>query len=300
MSRKIGLSIFNFQWRYGDKEALRLAKEVGCDAVDFSLEAEEPDKETSIYFKGEEAVRQYYSELGAYAKELGLIISQTHGRCRPYINDPEADVITLEKTRLDCIATAALGAPVVIVHNISTTKMGPDADPDFMHEFSYNMWMDMLPFAKKYGVKIATETFGDAPKYDCCNFFGRQEHFLKSLKLVKESEYGEWFTVCVDSGHSNLISRFGEPSVGDVIRQIGKEITVLHLHDNNGLVDQHKLPLSGDIDWKDVFDALDEIGYDGVYNMEVKLDSFGKGILEDCATFAVKVMKNMLKERYGE
>lgn len=300
MKKLVGLSIGAIQWRYGDREALRIAKEIGCDAVDFTLEDQEPDKEGSVYYRGEDYVREYYGELGAYAKELGLIVSQTHGRCCSYINDPVKDKITLEKTRLDCIATAALGAPAVVVHTIATGRMGPDADPEFMHDFAFKMWMDMLPYAKQYGVKIATETFGDSPDHGCCDFFGQQKDFLRSLKRVKESEYGEYFTACADTGHSNKAMRFGEPKPAEVIRQVGKEFTILHLNDNDTLTDQHKIPLSGTIDWNDVLDALDEIGYDGVYNMELNLSHYGKEIMVEHAAFAVKVMKNMLKKHFGE
>lgn len=300
MKKLVGLSIGAFQGRFGDKRALEIAKEIGCDAVDFSLGNQEPDKEDCVYAKGEAFVRQYYGELGAYAKEIGLIISQTHGRCASYRRDEEWNKKTLEKTRLDLVATKALGAPAVVVHNIATGRMGPETPPEEMRELSRRMWMEMLPFAKEYGVKIATETFGDSPDHGCCDFFGQNEEFKANYKEVKATEYGEWFTACADTGHSNKAMRFGEPTPAEVIRQMGKEFTLLHLNDNDTLTDQHKMPLSGTIDWKDVLNALEEIGYEGVYNMELTLERYGKDIAVDHAAFAVKVMKNLLKEKYGE
>lgn len=47
-------------------------------------------------------------------------------------------------------------------------------------------------------------------------------------------------------------------------------------------------------------DALDEIGYGGIYNMELNLRHFGDNFLIETAEFAVKVMRNMLTERYGK
>jgi len=47
-----------------------------------------------------------------------------------------------------------------------------------------------------------------------------------------------------------------------------------------------------------VLNALDEVGYDGVYNMEVKLAHFGDDFLIEHAEFAVKVMKYMLETHY--
>lgn len=104
-------------------------------------------------------------------------------------------------------------------------------------------------------------------------------------------------TTCVDTGHSNKAVRFGQPSAGDVIRMLGGSISTLHLNDNDGVLDQHKIPMTGTIDWSDVLDALDEVGYSGIYNMELSLGHFGKGFEKEAARFAVKVMKNMLSER---
>lgn len=76
--------------------------------------------------------------------------------------------------------------------------------------------------------------------------------------------------------------------------------TTLHLNDNDTFEDQHKIPGMGIIDWDDIFSALDEIGYKGVYNMELNLYHYGKNFVVEVAEFAVKVMHHMLKERYGE
>ena len=92
--------------------------------------------------------------------------------------------------------------------------------------------------------------------------------------------------------------RFGEPTPADVIRTVGDRVKVLHLNDNDTLTDQHKMPFSGTVDWDDVFDALDEIGYDGVYNMELELEFYGRELVTDTAAFAIKVLRNYLNKRY--
>ena len=68
-----------------------------------------------------------------------------------------------------------------------------------------------------------------------------------------------------------------------------------YFNDNDTLTDQHKIPMTGTIDWKDVFSALSEVGYDGVYNMELNLRHFGDNFLYETAEFVVKVMRNMLE-----
>jgi L-ribulose-5-phosphate 3-epimerase UlaE len=50
---KIGISTYALQQYYGDKEALRIAKECGADAIDFSLASEDYRNEKSPFSKSE-------------------------------------------------------------------------------------------------------------------------------------------------------------------------------------------------------------------------------------------------------
>lgn len=303
MKKKIGLSIGFYQRKFGERRALEIAKEIGADAVDFDFCAREDFKNPeSVYSKGALAVEKHFTEIGNYARTLGIEISQTHGRILGFRDDKEADDELIENGILDLIATRALGAPVCVMHTTTTIFMGPDAPAEQMHRLNYDMFTRLLPYAKKYGVKIATETFGDATGRGCVDFFGNIDEFEKGFYAVYDAmpECKDYFTVCIDTGHSNKATRYGNPSSADVIRRIGKgRISVLHLNDNDTLTDQHKMPLSGTINWEDVFDALDEVGYDGVYNMELALGFYGEHVCIDTGAFAVKVLRNYLRKRYG-
>ncbi|MBQ8893061.1 MAG: hypothetical protein IJ043_01485 [Clostridia bacterium] len=77
---------------------------------------------------------------------------------------------------------------------------------------------------------------------------------------------------------------------------MGSRTTILHLNDNDTFTDQHKIPMTGCIDWEDVFNALEEVNYIGIYNMELNLKHFGEELLIEHAAFAIRVMKNMLEK----
>ena len=301
--KKIGISIGQLQRIYGDKGALEIAARIGADSVDFAThyfdkriwDFREP---TSIYAQGDEAVIQYCTELRKYAESLGIIIGQTHGRGEGFLNNKELDDAQVENARLDLLAASALGAKVCIVHNATSINHGPYPDPEMLRNLSFDQYTRMLPYAAKYRVKLATETFGDAVEYDCVDFFGNINEFINTYNRISTaSEYHDWFTVCVDTGHTNKASRFGFPNVGKVIRMLGKNVGALHLNDNDTLTDQHKIPMTGTIDWNDIMNALEEIGYSGIYNMELNLAHFGKGLEVETAAFAIKVMRNLLKSR---
>lgn len=300
--RKVSISIGRLQRQFGDREALRIAKEIGADAVDFNLiGVQDFRKEASVYARGEEEIRSYYRALREYAEEIGLEIAQTHGRITGFKNIPEEDDALVLNGKYDCIATHELGAKHCVMHTVTTIHMGPDADPELMQRLNFEMYARMLPFAKEEGIKIATETFGDAPAFGCVDFFGDIDAFVEGYERVCAlSEYADFFCICMDPGHSNKATRFhNNPKAPDVIRRLGSAIEVLHLNDNDTLTDQHKIPMTGCIDWDDLMNALDEIGYDGYYNMEIDLRSFGLDFTVEHARFAVKVMRQILKTRYG-
>ncbi len=156
----------------------------------------------------------------------------------------------------------------------------------------------LAEYAKERGVKIAAETYGVSSKCNKVEFFGIPENLLELIKRVREtSPAADSLCVCVDTGHTNLAVRHGCPSASDVIRKLGSLVEVLHLHDNDGIKDQHKIVGTGIIDWNDVFSALDEIGYSGCYNLEPMLNHFGENFEEEEAAFSVRVLDNMLKTK---
>lgn len=302
MERKVSLSTFNLQWNFGDVRALEIAAEIGCDAIDFNLYGDEFDVRNpdSIYSKSDDEIIAYFTALKEKADSLGLAIAQTHGRGCIFRYDEDFNNAMVENARRDCLATKLLGAPVTVFHTVSNIATGPDADKQWMRDTAFERYNTFLQFAKQYGVMIATETFGDAPDYGICNQFGYADEFIASYNRI--ASYGDnkdYFKICIDTGHSNKAYRFGNPTPEEVIRMCGNNIVCLHLNDNDTLTDQHKTPMTGAINWNAVFDALDEVGYNGYYNMELNLNHFGKSMAVETAAFAVKLMKDILLRRYG-
>lgn len=304
-ARKVSLSLFPFQRSLGDITALEIAKEIGVDAVDFGLTNKkrfDVRSAGSVYSGSDEKLICYFEGIKKRADELGITICMTHGKLEGFKDIPEEDDILVENIRRDLLATKVLGAPVCVIHGVTTIFMGPDCPHQKMHDLNFTLFTRILPYAREYGVKIATETFGNAAKYGVCDYFGNINEFIKTFhRICAVEDFRKHFTVCMDTGHSNTASRYNHnPSPGDVIRLLGGNISVLHLHDNDTFTDQHKIPMTGSIDWNDVFDALDEVGYDGYYNMELSLNWFGEALKKESAAFAVKVMKRFLEKRYQE
>ena len=101
MNNEIGISIGGLQIIYGDEEAIRIASEIRADAVDFDLSDSRFDSadELSVYSRSDDEVFEYFNELRKTAENLGLKISQTHGRLRTFYNDEKKDIVTIENAR---------------------------------------------------------------------------------------------------------------------------------------------------------------------------------------------------------
>ena len=301
--RKVSIALKDFQRLYGDMRALEMAAQLGADAADFNLDLYQQGRggPQALYNRSDEEITDYFEKLYRHACALGLEIFQTHGRMRIYYGDPEKDQQAIASARLDCLATKALHARYCVMHSVACSVMPPNPEPQRMRDLCFSVFRQILTFAKAYDVTVATETFGYCASRDCCDFFGNaQEFFNIYQRICREGEADGHFAICVDTGHSNHAARFGNPPPQEMIRRAGERLACLHLHDNDGQTDQHKLPKTGTIDWEAIFDALDAVGYSGTYNMELRLGQFGRGFEVETAAFAIKLMRHMLRERYGQ
>lgn len=301
MERLISISIHSFQDKYGDIEALNIAKRIGADAVDFNTASRKVYDfriPGSPYDKTDAELIEYYTAVRKHAEAIGIKIAQTHGRMRMYTLDEEDNVGHLENARRDLLVASVLGAPYCVMHSVTTGSMGKDTPPEVMRALNKRAFCDVLKYAKQYGVAVATETFGDSLQGTVCDFFGQMDEFLATYRdICSVDDNADWFFTCMDTGHTNKAVRFGFPSSADGIRLLGSSLKCLHLNDNDGMTDQHKPPMSGNLNWNDILDALDEIGYDGIYNMELALSTFGKGLEIETAEFAIKILRNLFRLR---
>jgi sugar phosphate isomerase/epimerase len=110
-------------------------------------------------------------------------------------------------------------------------------------------------FARPLGVRVLAENLtSDATS---------PEH----LMTIFDMAHLDQIDVCLDLGHAHIT-----PGIPEAIGTLGKRIAQVHVHDNQGLKDEHLFPGDGTIDWTATLDALKqlptppaavlEIGYD--------------------------------------
>ena len=88
------------------------------------------------------------------------------------------------------------------------------------------------------------------------------EDLLHIIGLVGSPDLG----ICLDTGHLNLTVK----GHCGFIRKAGDRLKALHITDNDGVTDQHLMPFNrGSINFPAIVEALREIGYDGIFNLEI-------------------------------
>lgn len=178
--------------------------------------------------------------------------------------------VELVKNRLDF--AARLGADAVVMHAYPAT-----ADPT-LAQFNPLLWDqlrrtldDLQPYALARGVRIALENLIDfsGVRAGAVSKAKAVDNFDLILQLYKHYP-PEFLGFCYDSGHAILgYSRM------DRLAPLMTRLAVLHLHDNDGQDDQHRLLFTGAVDWSLAAALIAEAPYHKPMSYEVSMRNAG-------------------------
>ena len=239
----------------GEQRAVELVAKSGFDAWDFSM------FDMCNYDWGNKRLLPTDHPLAggnylAFARELkqigldnGIVCNQSHA---PFPTAC-AEIRSYLKRAIEC--TAEAGGNICIIHPDNNKSAQENAQ----------MYLELLPFAKSCGVKIATENMWNwdgekdqAAPAACSD----PESFLAHLEAVND----EFLVACLDIGHAEM--RGLNTTAVDMIKALGPHLQALHIHDNDKWHDSHQIPMSMQIDFASVVKALKEIGYTGYFTLE--------------------------------
>lgn len=253
---KISTAIDYFAQKAGEHKAVELCAKAGFDGWDFSMfdmcrylwpqdicvDSGHPLR-TDAYLK-------FSRELKNIGLDNGIVCNQSHA---PFpVDVPQ--VRSYLKRAIEC--TAEAGGEICVIH----------PDNNRSPEENAEMYLELLPFAKSCGVKIATENMWNwkaGEPYSCFAACATAESFCKHLQAVDD----DFFVACLDIGHAEMQGS-GDGAV-KMIHALGDKLQALHIHDNDCVHDSHAIPFSMNIDFAAVVKALKEIRYSGWFTLEV-------------------------------
>ena len=254
---KISTEIASAARIVGMEQAVALCGKAGFDAWDFTMTDMCPidwDTMQPLHrphpLNGSQYL-QFARKLRQIGLDNGIHCNQSHAPfpvCVP-------EVRSYLQRAIEC--TAEAGGKICVIH----------PDDGKSPEENAEMFLELLPFAKGCGVKIATENMWiwdektDQSAFAAC---ATAADFRRHLDLVQDDA----FVACLDIGHAEMRGS-GDGAVA-IIHALGSRIQALHIHDNDRWHDRHQIPFSMALDFETIVEALRKTGYSGYFTLEAK------------------------------
>ncbi|MCI2425962.1 sugar phosphate isomerase/epimerase [Candidatus Acetothermia bacterium] len=140
----------------------------------------------------------------------------------------------------------ALGAMTLVLHNVTLDCHHPASQPD------YPEIMRLAQLARAHGITLAIENGPD------------QLWFLDQiLDRIGDDPQKTNIGVCIDIGHAYMSKDAGRQPIRAYLERYKEQLIHLHLHDNDGQGDLHRIPGEGLIKWPEVLETINKIDYHG-------------------------------------
>lgn len=270
----IGVQTSGLTELYGIDGAYRAIKEAGFDAADVNLDGllsyrDILEQKRPPVFSGTVQESQpYFQPYKDAAEKYGVINAQAHAPFPTYVADfdgqSDYNDYLLRVMEITIAGCAFIGCKKLVIHpffNMYENTLSEEAE----RELNLRRYASLIPAAKKYGVTLLLENMfirHNKKIYQaCCSDFHLAAAYVDELnKMAGENLFG----FCLDTGHALLLGK----DIKRAMTALGSRIQAFHIHDNNGMDDQHLAPYMGVLDWDRFVDGLREINYHGHLSFE--------------------------------
>ena len=265
----------------GEEKAIEYIAKAGFDAWDFSMFS------MCKYDWGTKSVLATDHPLSsdnylAFARKLkqigldnGIHCNQSHAPFPVY----SKDIRSYLKRAIEC--TAEAGGKICVIHPDNFKGPGENAE----------MYLELLPFAKEYGVKMATENMWcwdnelDHSTFAAC---ATPQSFCDHVDAIHD----DFMVACLDIGHAEM--KGSDTTAVEMIKALDHRLAALHIHDNDKWHDSHQIPFSMDIAFMPIIKALKEIDYMGYFTLEA--DCYLKAYNADNVLDGIKNLADSAKK----
>lgn len=261
MNMKVSVSTWSFtNYNFDSAEKIiDVAANNGISALDITFDDYEK------YFRWTKAsdaeIERHFSCLKKYADGKGVQLFQTHAPFAPFPHFLSENFFNTTVKAL--LATKAAGAKYCVFHSLVFPLYGKKDLWEEELNFNIKYLARLEPYLSEYGIVLCLENLYDWDKGEIRKIFVSEISGLNEyLSRFDENHFG----ACLDTGHLNMFG--GKPA--EAVRLLGNRLKVLHLHDNDGIKDQHLIPYMGNTDWTGFSAALEDVGYSGTLNLEIK------------------------------
>lgn len=194
------------------------------------------------------------AELREWLTETGLVLHSVHA---PNTQSTAASDEGRRKTAVaEVLAALALGRHLpfreLVVHlGVPSTQTG--AATDNARDAARRSAQEIVDAAAGTGIRVAFEVIPNA--------LTTPEALVHLIEDELETTDAG---ICLDFGHAHLAGDLCE-----AIEAVSGHMVTVHLHDNDGRRDDHRVPGAGTIAWPAAMMETQKIGYDGILMFEI-------------------------------
>lgn len=249
------------------EDAMATIRDAGFDSLDFPISVYSRPLDAPLR---QENWRDWVRHVRRTADALQLPITQAHASWEQAIPEDfhyESPYEIYERTMEACWMLGChqlIFHPVLYLHRIERESL-----KSRIHDWNVRWFHELLPLAEKYDITINLENTFD---YRHVQKPGDPAFSYTAAADLLELMHGVGscrVQLCLDTGHANISGQ----DVPAMIRAYRGNLSTLHLNDNYGMIwpvyeDLHLFPGYGKLEWGPIFDALREIGFRGVLNIE--------------------------------
>ena len=263
---QIGVQTGGPEKYYGVDDSYRIIAEAGFDGVDANVDhlltsKQVREKLHAPAFDGDDKTAvEYFRPWKDAAVKYGIKNFQAHAPFPSHLvgEDGAYNEYMMEVLRKTIIGCDSMDCHTLVIHPFFQGYPELD-DPKTEWERNIERYSRLIPVAKQYGVTVCLENMftGNRGRIyaACCSDVTAACEYVDELNRIAGEKV---FGFCVDTGHLLLCGL----DVKNAIVELGDRIACFHVHDNNGLNDQHLAPYMGVLDWNRFVEGLKEIGYD--------------------------------------
>ena len=281
---KISTSAIKLINHFGFETSLEILSQAGFEAIDFFIPHVLPT-ETHLSIE-KESLLFSCKQISKQAKTHGLEIFQSHAAFPLKVFASDNDAALMHTAIRSVYAAAYLDCPNLVFHPVLHPDFDNGNNSDTAKTVNFEFFSALVPALRDTGVTVCIENMfrGENGKPKIYNACSGADELIDLIDTLNQA-HGMHFAACLDTGHAAVIGQ--DPAA--MLRKLASRTQVLHIHDNDGILDQHWLPGIGIIDWDDVTNAIREIGFTGAFNTEVST------VLSKCTQEGTYDVENAIK-----
>jgi sugar phosphate isomerase/epimerase len=264
---RFGVSTHLFHHLRLDREHLVQVASYGFEAVEVFATRSHFDYRSPAAI---ETLAQWLSETGLALHGIHAPITDTFGAGDVWsatfsnaVSDPVKRQAAVRETEAALQVATRIPFEVLVVHlGTPASKNNPG---DNNRGAAVRSIDEICRIAEPLGVRVALEVIP--------NRLSEPAALVSLLEMDVEARHAG---ICLDFGHAHLMG-----DVADAIETASEHLITTHVHDNRGRDDEHLVPYLGTIDWELSLIAMQKIGYEGTYLMELAGGANPATVLEE-------------------